>query len=60
MRKLFLVLISTVVLVNAFAQEDATIRKIQKEVSQTIKKDIADATAWTTKKGGLINVNLTQ
>ncbi len=40
--------------------QDITIKKLQSEISRSVKKEITDTLPWTWKKGGLVNVSLNQ
>ncbi len=40
--------------------QDITVKKLQTEINRNVKKDIADTIPWVWKRGGLVNVNLSQ
>lgn len=44
---------------NLKAQE-ITVKKLQSEITRSVKKEIKDTMPWTWKRGGLVNVNISQ
>ncbi|WP_207493503.1 DUF3078 domain-containing protein [Aridibaculum aurantiacum] len=59
MKQVYLLITLVVIFVHVKAQ-DPTVKKIQSEVTRTVKKDATDTTEWTWKRGGTVSVNMTQ
>ncbi len=49
-----------VLLCARITAQDITIKKIQSEVTRNVKKELTDTLPWVWKRGGLVNVNLSQ
>ena len=58
LRTLLMVMLLSLVF-NLKAQE-ITVKKLQSEITRTVKKEIKDTMPWTWKRGGMVNVNITQ
>jgi hypothetical protein len=58
--RLALLILASMYLGNILMAQDVTIKKIQSEITRSIKKDINDTTDWKWKRGGRVSVNLTQ
>ena len=49
-----------VLLGTHLSAQDITIKKIQSEITRNVKKEITDTLPWIWKRGGLVNINLSQ
>lgn len=54
------ILLLTVLSINSSFSQDISVKRLQNEISRSIKKDITDTTNWTWLRGGLVNVNISQ
>lgn len=58
--KLIYILICFAFAYNNVQAQEIIVRKLQSEVTRNVKKEINDTLPWTWKRGGLVNISLSQ
>lgn len=58
--RILYVFILTALIGSGVKAQEITVKKLQSEITRTVKKEITDTLPWTWKRGGLVNVNISQ